>query len=102
MVAMSGAYSLKERDLLFAVGEPQYVLRFKDMPDDERPRERMIATGPTNLSLAELIAIIWGSGNRKEDVMAMARRTLKEYGDKTIAHEQNPERLSEAAGISLT
>lgn len=101
MMAMSAAYEFKERDLLFAV-EPQYVLRFKDMPDAERPRERLIETGPSNLSISELIAIIWGSGTRKEDVLTMARRTLKEYGDKTIAHEQNPLRLSEAAGISLT
>jgi DNA repair protein RadC len=99
---MSETYSLKERDLLFTAGEPEYVLRFKDMPNEERPRERLIEAGPTNLSLAELIAIVWGSGTRKEDVLAMARRALKEYGDKTIAHEQNPARLSEAAGISLT
>jgi len=96
------AYHLKERDLLFAESEPQYVLRFKDMPDDERPRERLIDLGPSDLSNAELIAIIWGSGTKKEDVLAMARRTLKEYGDKTIANEQDPRRLSDAAGISLT
>jgi DNA repair protein RadC len=103
MWAMPEAYTLKERDLLFtATTEPQYVLRFKDLPDDERPRERLIEAGPSSLTLAELIAIIWGSGTRKEDVLAMARRTLKEYGNKTIAHEQNPVRLSEATDIPLT
>src|SRR3954470_24755532 len=100
MVAMTEVYSLKERDLLFTTADKQYVLRFKDMPDDERPRERLIEAGPANLSLAELIAIIWGNGTRKEDVLAMARRTLKEYGDKTIAHEKDPVRLSETADIS--
>jgi DNA repair protein RadC len=102
MCPMPETYYLKERDLVFAGGEPQYLLRFKDMPDNERPRERLIELGPGNLSNAELIAIIWANGTKKEDVLAMARRTLKEYGDKTISNEQDPRRLSEAAGVSLT
>jgi DNA repair protein RadC len=98
----AAGYSLQDRDLLFSEQPDQYVLRFKDLPDDERPRERLLAAGPAELSLAELVAIVWGSGTRKEDVLAMARRTLKEYGDKTIGQELDPRHLSETAGIPLT
>ncbi len=96
-------YSLTDHDLVFNdQPEAQYVLRVKDLPDQEKPREKLLELGPTHLSLAELVAIVWGVGNKNEDVLAMARRTLKEYGEKTIGNERNPQRLSEAAGIPLT
>lgn len=97
------AYGLQDRDLIFSeAGPANYVLRVKDMPDDERPRERLAQFGPGSLSVAELVSIVWGVGNRKEDVLAMARRALKEYGEKTISHELDPKRLAAAADIPLT
>jgi len=96
-------YALEDHDLLF--DEPQttgYVLRVKDLPDSERPRERLLELGPSNLSVAELLAIIWGVGNVKEDVLAMSKRTLKEYGEKVISNELNPRRLAATADIPLT
>src|SRR5665213_878437 len=95
-------YSLEDRDLIFSEPQDGYVLRVRDMPDDMRPRERLIELGPTNLSVAELVAIIWGVGNRTEDVLAMARRTLKESGEKAISSELIPQRRAEAADIPLT
>lgn len=96
-------YQVRDRDLLFANEEPtQYVLRFKDLPSEERPREKLIELGPGQLSVAELLAIVWGVGNRKEDVMAMANRTIREYGEKAIANEHNAQRLSDTADIPLT
>jgi DNA repair protein RadC len=96
------AYGLRDRDLVFSEPGPRnYFLRVKDMPDDERPRERLLKAGPASLSVAELIAVIWGVGSRKEDVLAMAQRSLKEYGEKTISHELDPQRLAEASDIPL-
>lgn len=94
-------YAVKDNDLIFTETDKQYVLRVKDMPEDDRPRERMIKSGPADLSVAELVAILWGVGNRNEDVLAMAKRTLREYGEKAIASELRPQRLSESAEISL-
>lgn len=95
-------YSVRDHDLLFTEAENQYVLRVRDMAEDERPRERMLRSGPGSLSVAELVAVVWGVGNRKEDVLAMARRALREYGEKAITNELNPERLSQTAEIPLT
>ncbi|MEM6255309.1 MAG: DNA repair protein RadC [Cyanobacteria bacterium P01_D01_bin.156] len=39
-----------------------YNLRVKDMPTDQRPRERLMAYGAQNLSVAELLAILLGTG----------------------------------------
>lgn len=92
---------MTDNDQLFRADNNDYVLRFKDLPDDAKPRERLMELGPGELSLAELLAIIWGVGSVKEDVLSTARRTLKEYGEKTIGNETNPTRLSEAADIPI-
>lgn len=94
-------YILQDHDLF--LGEPDigYVLKVKDLPDDERPREKLLSLGPQVLSVSELVAVLWGVGTRKEDVLAMAQRTLREYGEKTISHENSPRQLAEAAGIPL-
>ncbi len=96
------AYNLQDHDLVFTELPSEYVLRVRDLPEAERPRERLLQSGPASLSLAELVAILWSVGSRKEDVLAMARRTLKEYGEKTISHELSPERLAAAADIPLS
>lgn len=80
----------------------QYVLRVRDMPDADKPRQKLQDLGPAQLSMAELVAVLWGVGNRKEDVLAMAHRTLKEYGEKAIGNEFNVERLAATADIPLT
>ena len=96
-------YKLSDQDLIFAdKSENQYVLRVKDLPDQEKPHEKLVELGPGNLSLAELLSVVWGVGNRNEDVLTMAKRTLKEYGEKTIGGEFNARRLSEATNIPLT
>lgn len=52
----------------------------KDLPESERPRERLLANGPGALSSAELLAIILGTGRPGEMVTDLARNLLVEYG----------------------
>lgn len=93
------AYLLQDRDVI--LNPDDYTLRFRDLPDHEKPRERLLELGPTYLSMAELVAIVWGTGSSKEDVLAMARRTVKEYGDKALGNESSPLRLSQAIDIPV-
>lgn len=86
---------------IYQTKEHGYVLRLRDMPQAERPRERLLEVGPNELLMTELVAVLWGVGTRKEDVLTMAQRTLKEYGETAIGHELDPLRLSEAANIPL-
>lgn len=51
----------------------------KDMPEGERPRERLAKSGPQALSTAELLAILLGSGVGGENVLTMAYRLLAEH-----------------------
>ncbi len=52
----------------------------KEMPEDERPRERLARVGPQALSSAELLAIILRTGVKGENVVTMASRLLAQYG----------------------
>lgn len=48
----------------------------KDLPEHERPRERLMECGAVALSDEELLAIILGRGTRKHDVMSLARKII--------------------------
>lgn len=52
--------------------------RVTDMPEEDRPRERLMAHGVDALSNEELIAIILGSGTRGENALQIGRRILSQ------------------------
>ena len=51
----------------------------KEMPESERPRERLLEYGPGALSTGELLAIILRSGTREENVLQLAQRLLTSF-----------------------
>jgi DNA repair protein RadC len=55
-------------------------MRIKDIAKENRPRERFVRYGSSNLSDAELLAIILKTGNRGENVVDMCNRLIKTYG----------------------
>jgi len=55
-----------------------------------------------SLTQAELVAILWGVGTRNEDVLTMAKRALREYGEKALLREVKPTNLAELLDIPLT
>ena len=57
-----------------------YTLTLKDLPADERPRERLLQHGTATLANSELIAIILRTGTADEMVTVMAQRLLAEFG----------------------
>jgi len=101
-------YTLKDNDLLLDVaseaqngllkGEKgairHYVLKVRDMPEDDRPREKLMKSGPAALSTAELLAVILGVGSKKEGVLEMASRVLKDYGEKALANQTDPTKIA--------
>jgi len=56
-------------------------LRFKNIPDSEKPRERLIKYGVENLSNEELLAIILKTGTRKYNVKELANNILCNFND---------------------
>lgn len=94
-------YALKDNDLILGAREKEYVLRVKDLPDGERPREKMIKEGPSVLSEVELLAVVLGVGTRREEVFAMASRIFKQYGENTIVNQTDPNELERDLDIPL-
>ncbi|MBH8596864.1 MULTISPECIES: DNA repair protein RadC [unclassified Thermoactinomyces] len=80
--------------------ERAYVL-LSDVPEEERPRERMLRLGPQHLSNAELIALLLRTGSTGESVVALAHRVLvKTDGLKGLAQTSLQE-LMKIHGIGL-
>jgi DNA repair protein RadC len=55
-----------------------YHLRIRDLPTDERPRERLLENGPQHLATAELLAILLGTGAGKLSALGLAQTILQE------------------------
>jgi len=60
----------------FALRKPT----IKQLPEDERPRERLIRDGEAALSNAELLGILIGGGTIEETAVDLGRRLLRECG----------------------
>lgn len=75
------------------------MLKLKDLPKEERPRERLISNGCSALSNSEFLAIILGEGSKKENVLFLANRLLTKYNIKELSQASVSE-LKEIFGIS--
>lgn len=56
-----------------------YHLTIKELPSEERPREKLKSKGPAALSEAELLAIILRVGIKGKTVVELAQKLLKDY-----------------------
>ena len=61
----------------------EYALLIRDMPRDERPRERLMHSGPEALSTTELLAITLRTGVGGENVVRLAERLLVQFNGLT-------------------
>ncbi|MEW5932154.1 MAG: DNA repair protein RadC [Bacillota bacterium] len=52
----------------------------RDLPPDERPREKLMRHGAEVLSTTELLAVVLGSGTEGQSALELARRLLEEAG----------------------
>ena len=59
-----------------------YVLTVRDLPLEQKPREKIINHGPVSASMAELLAVILNVGTKKEEILTMTSRIVKEYGER--------------------
>jgi len=77
-------------------------LRIKDIPEDERPYERLEKYGAQVLSNAELLAIIIKTGTKEETSLGVAQRILKldeEGKGLAFLNDISPEELQSIKGI---
>ncbi|WP_037350736.1 RadC family protein [Anaeroarcus burkinensis] len=74
----------------------------RELPEKERPREKMLRLGAKGLSDAELLAILLRTGTVEESALSIAQGLLKEYeqpGGVALLAAAKPEDLSKYKGI---
>ena len=82
-----------------ANGAPAYSPRIREMPPEERPRERLQQYGPAALATAELIAIIWRSGTKRQNVLTLATHALAQYGALPQLAQASAAELAQLPGV---
>lgn len=79
------------------MSSPGYMLR--DIPQEQRPRERMLHHGAGALSHAELLAILLRTGTRQESAIHVAQRILSEAGGLRSLVDFSIEELVQIKGV---
>ena len=58
---------------------PIYSTAVREIPEEDRPRERLERVGPDALRDAELLAILVRSGTRTKGAVALAEELLRQF-----------------------
>lgn len=73
----------------------------RDLPVDERPRERLIKYGVETLSLQELLSLIFGRGIKGESVIDLSRKIIGTFGSLDKLSQTSVEELKTFRGLGL-
>jgi DNA repair protein RadC len=100
---MTNTYTLQNTDLLMSTGLParQYSLKLRDLPVEDKPREKLLKNGVESLNLQELLAIVLNTGSKKEDVLAMSHKIVREYGNSALTGQVDAEIMAQELDIPL-
>ena len=64
-------------------------LMVRDLPDMERPREKLLLKGAQSLSDAELLAILLRTGTKEDSVIRVAEKLLSVYKNESLGEFAN-------------
>jgi DNA repair protein RadC len=78
-----------------------YDLKIRDLPEKEKPREKLLRQGPSALSTAELLSVILNTGTKREGVLGMSQRIIKEYGERALVNHRDPRIIAKDLDIPL-
>ncbi|HLY14793.1 MAG TPA: DNA repair protein RadC [Candidatus Limnocylindrales bacterium] len=71
----------------------------REVPQAERPRERLALRGPGGLNAAELIALVWGTGARGMNAVDLAEEALARHDGLTGLARASDTELAAIPGI---
>src|SRR5438270_13875802 len=75
-------------------------LLIRDLPQHERPRERLVLRGADALRVAELIAILLRTGTKGSPAVSIAEQLLKTFETLDNLARATPEDLCKIRGIA--
>ena len=74
----------------------------REMPEAERPREKIFSSGVSSLSNTELVAVLIGSGTKHSSALDLAARVLAaDRSGILFLRDASPEELCTVKGLSL-
>ena len=94
-------YVMQNYDAILDDSGKRYHLKIRDLPEEEKPREKLLKHGPSVLSTSELLAVILNNGTKKEGVLEMSERVIKDYGEGGIMSQKNPSVLSKDLDLPI-
>jgi len=71
----------------------------KELPEDERPREKIAEHGPTSLSDAEILAVFFGTGRRGMSAVELGREIVRRFGNLRNLSRATVKELTAIEGI---
>lgn len=78
---------------------PYYSTAVREMPEEDRPRERLLRLGPEALRDAELLAVLFRTGTRSRGAVALAEDVLRHFGDLRRLTQASVEELCQVPGL---
>jgi len=73
--------------------------KVKDLPADDRPREKLILRGAQSLTDAELIAILLRTGTKGKSVINIAYELISNFGNLAVLSSKTHSSLKQLNGI---
>lgn len=73
----------------------------QEIPQCERPRERLKRLGPDALRSDELLAVLLGSGSKKDPILQLSKDLISKFGSVQGLSHATVEELLEISGIGL-
>lgn len=75
------------------------IYKVKDLPLDDRPREKLALRGASSLTDAELIAIILRTGTKGSSVVDISRGLINKYNNLAVLSSKSIDSLVQEKGI---
>ncbi len=79
--------------------EPLYPSAVREMPEEDRPRERLERVGAEALRDAELLAVLFRTGTREMGAVALADMLLRDFGGLRAVARASIEQLMKVKGL---
>ncbi len=93
----AAAQKRKMKKIIPPPAKSEFTVR--DLPAEERPRERMVTLGAAALSQMELLACILGRGIAGESVLVTAQRLIARFGSVQAIAAASVEELAKVRGV---
>ncbi len=77
-------------------------MRLKELPNEEKPRERLLKYGPANISNEDLISILIRTGSKDENVKELSNKILSKIKNINSLDDLSIRELTSIKGVGLT